>query len=74
MDNTPLKPHLIEATTKNSSIILIRNRMKGILHKQGYNLSKDFFNGFNVEVRTLLDKSISRARQNGRKRVMIKDL
>ena len=74
MDNTPPKQHLIPADNQINGIILIRQRIRQILHNQGYNLGDDFFKGFNVEVRLLLDKAINRARQNGRKRIMLKDI
>ncbi len=60
--------------TEKGITVLIKAHIKKIIKDRGFSSSPDFIKGLDYQVDDLLSKAINRARQNGRKRVMIKDL
>ena len=73
---------LIDYTFKNIGIfstpmIVVRTQIKDILKDAGLgveNLSGDFMETLDLEVKTLIVKAAKRAKENGRRTVMGKDI
>ena len=58
----------------NGALILRKSNLRKICKDKGYSIEKSFFDAFDADVKILLDKIMQRARNNGRKRIMRKDI
>jgi histone H3/H4 len=52
--------------------IVVKAQVKNLT--EGYNVSSDFMQALDSEVRDLVERALERADQNGRKTVMARDL
>ncbi len=56
-------------------MIIVQTQIKDVLQEKGIqSVSKDFFPELDAKVRLLVEESVERAKQNGRKTVMGRDV
>ena len=55
-------------------ILITKSRIREYIHNNRLECSGDIYNAINSKVETILNDGISRAKQNNRKRLLVRDL